>query len=388
MNPDHFGPNAQLAMDTLCMKACSGIPSWIFHTMDIPFIEHLTGSHQGAYRAEPDEVYTAFQRKVGTCLLDQYLADNPLTMGGEGYSSEATRGATTGAHETVLDSIPIDSPEAVVEHMERVLFPDLEKQIRETDPAHEESWASVLQMERELQERLGDSILKSPYGDAFNGFPKLRYQTYGYENYLLAFALYPEVMEKDFRLQSDLAVLTNLVGVRAIQEGCLPGVIRSDHDMASSRGMLVKMEALDKIWFPYFERAIKPYTDAGIRLIWHCDGNLMEMVPRLIEVGISGFQGFQYEDGMDYERICQLKTREGEPLMIWGGVSVTRTLPFGTPDDVRRELDWLVAHAPPVGFFLGASSTIVPGVSWENLKTLIEGFAFYRERGRPSHARA
>ncbi|MDA0335862.1 MAG: hypothetical protein O2782_11905 [bacterium] len=46
-------------------------------------------------------------------------------------------------------------------------------------------------------------------------------------------------------------------------------------------------------------RSIEPLVQAGVRLLWHCDGNLMEMVPRLLEAGIAGFQGFQYEDGMD-----------------------------------------------------------------------------------------
>jgi hypothetical protein len=39
-------------------------------------------------------------------------------------------------------------------------------------------------------------------------------------------------------------------------------------------------------------------------MIWHCDGNLMQMVPRLLDVGLRGFRGFPYEDGMDYEKIC------------------------------------------------------------------------------------
>ena len=73
-------------------------------------------------------------------------------------------------------------------------------------------------------------------------------------------------------------------------------------------------------------------------MIWHCDGNLMQMVPRLLDAGLHGFQGFQYENGMDYERICQMKSCEGDSLIIIAGVSVTRTLPQGTPDDVRREM--------------------------------------------------
>jgi uroporphyrinogen decarboxylase len=165
-------------------------------------------------------------------------------------------------------------------------------------------------------------------------------------------------------------------------EGKLPRVIRLDHDMADSRSTLVDIHSLDNIWFSNLVKSIQPFLDAGIRLLWHCDGNLMEMVPRLIEAGISGFQGFQYEDGMDYEKICRMTDRDGNPLMIWAGVSVTRTLPMGTVDDVKKEMKWLVANGPRTGLFLGGSSSITPGTNHDNIKTLIEGLKYYREHGR------
>ena len=108
----------------------------------------------------------------------------------------------------------------------------------------------------------------------------------------------------------------------------------------------------------------------------------MQMVPRLLEAGLVGFQGFQYEDGMDYEKICRMKTRDGGSLIIWAGVSVTRTLPFGTPDDVCREMKWLVDQGPKTGLFLGVSSSVAPGVPWENIQALVEGLKYYRQNGR------
>jgi uroporphyrinogen decarboxylase len=125
-----------------------------------------------------------------------------------------------------------------------------------------------------------------------------------------------------------------------------------------------------------------PVLEAGVRVIWHCDGNLMQLVPRLLEVGLQGFQGFQYEDGMDYEAICKMKAHDGESLIIWGGVSVTRTLPHGSPADVRRELRWLVEHGPRHGLFLGVSSSIVPGTPAANIRTLVEGLQYYQQHGR------
>jgi uroporphyrinogen decarboxylase len=183
-------------------------------------------------------------------------------------------------------------------------------------------------------------------------------------------------------LQADLATLNNRAAARAYIAGDLPPLYRLDHDMADSRGTLVRPESLDRIWFPHFARCLEPLLRAGVRLIWHCDGNLMAMVPRLLEVGLHGFQGFQYEDGMDYARICRMKTREGAGLIVMGGVSVTRTLPYGTPDGVRRELRWLVENGPATGLFLGASSSITPGVPWRNVQTLVEGLKYYRTTGR------
>lgn len=85
---------------------------------------------------------------------------------------------------------------------------------------------------------------------------------------------------------------------------------------------------------------------------------------------------------MDYERICAMKGREGQELLVIAGISVSRTLPFGTPAQVRDELAWLVDKGPRQGLFLGASSSVTPGVPWENIQTLIEGFNHYRARGR------
>jgi len=106
------------------------------------------------------------------------------------------------------------------------------------------------------------------------------------------------------------------------------------------------------------------------------------LIPYLLEGGVSGFQGFQYEFGMDYPKICNLKAKDGKSMFIWAGVSVTRELPMGTPDDVKRQVKELVEYGPKTGLFLGMSSSCVPGTPYENIKTAIEGMKYYREHGR------
>jgi hypothetical protein len=240
----------------------------------------------------------------------------------------------------------------------------------------------LIAQEVEIQNYFGMNMLKGPYSNGFQRFPYFRYGTYGYVNYFMAYALFPELIEKDFALQADLAVKLNTRAAKAIVQGGLPRIIRLDHDMADSRGTLVDIKSLDKIWFPQFARSMEPFLKAGIRLIWHCDGNLMAMVPRLLEAGLGGFQGFQYEDGMDYEKICRMKDRNGNPLFIIAGCSVTRTLPHGTKEDVKKELTWVVEKGPKVGLMLGGTSSIAPNTNRENIRTFIEGLKYYQEHGR------
>ena len=373
-------PNAQLALDTILRKPTVGIPTSCINIMQHDQLERIAGADPGEYVKHPEEVYLACQRAIGICLLDQYIPRNPLTMGRYGFEadSETRNKATTGLTEILCDGISIDSPDSVVDHMERVLFPNLRQQILKFD--EEKRVNEILEGENAIQIVLGPNILKSGYG--FIHFPTLAYSKYGYEYYFMAYALYPEVMEEHFSLQADLALLNNRAAVKAYGLGQLPPLFRLDHDMADSKGLLIKPQSLDQIWFPHFSRCLGSLLKTNVRLIWHCDGNLMAMVPRLLDVGLHGFQGFQYEDGMEYKKICEMKTKHNENLIIMGGVSVTRTLPYGNPLDVKRELDWLVKQGPRTGLFLGASSSVTPGVPWENLMTLIEGLKHYREHGR------
>ena len=376
-----WGENARLAWDTIGMKPCRGIASGGLNVMDWGLLEEIGGHPPGRYPQDPSRVYLDFQLAIGATYIDQWIPDNPLTMTDYGFDAGSERGATTGGTEIVRDGMVIDSPEAAIAHMEKFLFPEFAVRCRDLETAPDEQVARLIDHEVEIQRLFGLNMLKGPY-HGFQYFPGFHYGLYGYENYFMAYALYPDVMERCFKLQADVGERVNALAARAIVEGGLPRLVRLDHDMADSRGTLADIKSLDRLWLPHFARAIKPLLDAGVRLIWHCDGNLMPMAPRLLEAGLGGFQGFQYEDGMDYEKICRMKTRDGDGLFIMAGVSVTRTLPFGTPADVKEEMRWLVEKGPKTGLFLGASSSVAPATNRENVRTMIEGLKYYREHGR------
>ena len=374
---DSPGPLARLALSTICNEPDRRTPSHFFNIMEHSAIERLGGGEPGTYRQDPHGLYCAMVRAMPSASVDQYLAENPLSMESHGYEAPIL-GATTGAARIVVDDVEIDSPEAVVTHMERWVFPRLADEAASFDaPAFA---AAMLASEADLQTRLGPNVLKIPYG--WGRFPCFAYGEYGYEHYFSAYALYPDVIERHFRLQADLAATVNRAVAAAWTEAGLPAMLRLDHDMADSRGILVRPSSLDQLWFPHFASSIEPLRRAGIRLVWHCDGNVSDMVSGLIECGVSGFQGFQYECGVDYPALCRRRASDGSSLLIFAGVSVTRTLPYGSPTDVRREVDWLVDNGPATGLFLATSSSVAPGVPYENLLAMRDAFRHYQTVGR------
>lgn len=378
--PPSLSERQRLAYETILRQPTQGIASFGIHPMEWSMIERLAGEPAGAYQARPMETYRKMQEHIGCCTIDQWIWGNPLEMGAHGYDDRNTLppSPTRGLTDFELDGIRISGPEDVVRHLETVAWPQLEKRIREFDP--DRLIRDVVTFERQTQQEIGPNILKIPHGLLV--FPQMNFYAYGYVPYFSAYALYPEIMERDFRLQADYGVLHNRALALVFTEHNVPPYMRIDFDIADNRSTLMDIRSLDRMWFPQLARCLQPLLDANVTMIWHCDGNLMEMVPRLLEVGIRGFQGFQYEAGMDYERICRMKDRDGESLLIVAGVSVTRTLPYGTPTDVKRELEWLVREGPERGLVLAGSSTITPGVPWENLKTLAEGMQHYRVHGR------
>ncbi len=74
---------------------------------------------------------------------------------------------------------------------------------------------------------------------------------------------------------------------------------------------------------------------------------------------------------MDLEWIVDLRTRDGHPLLIFGPMSVTNTLPHGNPADVRAEVHRnMDICRDRVSLVFFTSNTLTPDIPLENIQTL------------------
>jgi len=122
---------------------------------------------------------------------------------------------------------------------------------------------------------------------------------------------------------------------------------------------------------PCHQRINRVVHDFGAKVIYHSDGAVMDAVPGLVYMGIDVLQPLQFDaSGMDPER---LKRDFGDRLCFEGGVSVQKTLPFGTPDDVRREVtDRIRVLGGGGGYILGPSHAIQAGTPPENIAAMFD----------------
>jgi len=333
------------------------------------------GMENPDYVNNPKEVFRRSMLEIGWDMCDQWIPYNSLTMGEAGYE-HGSFSATTGPKEIIKDGIRIEEPEDVVEHLEQFVFPELQEQIDNFD--EEAKIREIGLNEYQQQMEIGLEILKTGYD--FAKLPYMRYHGYGYEAYFCAYVLYQDVIEKDFKLQAELYRKLNAAAAKAYKRYNFPKLFRLAHDMTDSRGTIADVKSMDRIYFPYLDYCLQPLLkETDVRLIWHCDGNIMPMVPRLLDIGIRGFQGFQYEDGVDFAKFCKMRDKNGRPLLMWAGSSVTTTLPHGTPADVRAELDYLVEVHGDTALMLGCSSSVVPGTPSANIDALIDRLWYYKK---------
>ena len=139
-------------------------------------------------------------------------------------------------------------------------------------------------------------------------------------------------------------------------------------DWGQQHGLLMGYDLWKEFIFPQIKRMYQVVRDAGKTVFIHSCGDVDELFDDLVSIGLGVFNPFQPEV-MDVSSIMeQYRGR----LAFWGGVSTQRTMPYGTPADVRREVRHMRDLGRDGGYILSPSHALEGDVPLENLLALIE----------------
>lgn len=117
-------------------------------------------------------------------------------------------------------------------------------------------------------------------------------------------------------------------------------------------------------------REIKP----DVLFFYHSDGYVEPIIPDFIEIGINVLNPVQPEC-MDP---AKLKRLYGDRLAFWGTIGIQHTLPFGTPEDVKKEVKERIGTVGKGGgLYLSPTHCIAPEVPHENIFAFVEAVKKY-----------
>jgi uroporphyrinogen decarboxylase len=189
-------------------------------------------------------------------------------------------------------------------------------------------------------------------------------------------------MRKLFEYAAETARLLNLVRMELVKEKKLPPFFFTGHDICGTKGPMVSPETLRSIYFPNLRRSLEPLVEIGAEIIWHSDGYIIPIIDDLIACGVSGFQGFQEETGFDIRDIAKRRVCSGRNPLLLAGLSVDKVLPFGTVEDVEREVERIIDAVASGGLAIGTANTAGPDCPNQNLE------AIYRHTHQYGHGKS
>jgi len=117
----------------------------------------------------------------------------------------------------------------------------------------------------------------------------------------------------------------------------------------------------------------------GIFIFLHSCGAISPLLGDLIDVGLDIINPVQVTAaGMEPD---YLKREFGKDITFWGGgADAQGVLPFGTPDEVRAQVeDRIRAFAPGGGFVFATAHNIGPEVHPDNVLAMYDAFARHRD---------
>lgn len=143
-----------------------------------------------------------------------------------------------------------------------------------------------------------------------------------------------------------------------------------DADMAYKTGLLVSPAFLHESgWFKRVAEIAEVYHGIGVKLIFHSDGDLREILPELAATGIDGLNPIETSAGMTLENVRELV---GDDLLLVGGIP-NDVLIRGTPEDVRVCVRELVRGMAGTPWWAGTSTEeFDESMPVENARVVIE----------------
>lgn len=195
-------------------------------------------------------------------------------------------------------------------------------------------------------------------------------ELFGMETALYDLAGAPQLMEAAAERITDL-VVGLLRGMWDVADDQLI-IFGTADDLATQRGLMFSPQTWRKCFKPGLARQFAAAKELGLFTWMHACGDVSAILGDLVDISLDVLEPTQaHLPGM---RPQWLKKEFGKDLTFFGAVSTQTTLPFGTPEDVRREVRERIRllGSGGGGYIAAPDHSVFEGVPAENVIALYE----------------
>ncbi|TFG61842.1 MAG: hypothetical protein E4H36_09460 [Spirochaetales bacterium] len=143
-------------------------------------------------------------------------------------------------------------------------------------------------------------------------------------------------------------------------------------DFSTQRGIMISPEAWRRFLKPVYKKMFALIKSFGLQVWFHSCGAFRPVMKDLIDMGMDVWETVQaHLEGNDPG---ELKKEFGKDITFFGAINCQKVLPFGTPQDVRKEVrERIQILGKGGGYICGPDHSIQKNMPAENL------FALYDE---------
>ncbi len=189
----------------------------------------------------------------------------------------------------------------------------------------------------------------------------------GVEEWYVSTVARRDYVYKVYEKQCEIG-LKNIEKIAAAVGDMVQVVFVSGTDFGTQRGPFISPDTYRSLYLP-FQKKIndKIHKLTNWKTFIHSCGSIYKLLPDIIEAGFDVLNPVQCSaEEMDPVR---LKKEFGKDLVFWGGgVDTQKTLPFGTPEEVYREVrERIEIFSKGSGFVFNSIHNIQSNVPLENI---------------------
>jgi hypothetical protein len=144
-------------------------------------------------------------------------------------------------------------------------------------------------------------------------------------------------------------------------------------DFGTQTSAFCSVKTFRELYFPYYAKVNSwIHENTNWKTFKHCCGSVERFIPSFIEAGFDILNPVQCSAvGMDPEH---LKSTFGDRITFWGGgVDTQQTLPFGTPEEVHKQvLERCRIFSRDGGFIFNAIHNVQAGTPVKNIVAMLE----------------